>query len=151
MKFIRTLIFIFPAILLSVGCKSTADHAKQMPVNQATSTTVGTVQKEIRQGMTQAEVAEVLGSPNIVTSEGQDKETWIYDKISTETAYSTSSGGVSALVFSAKLKSFLLGGGASGNYQESTGVTSTTQKTLTVIIYFVGGKVNDFKYHSSKF
>ncbi len=41
--------------------------------------TVGIVQKEIRIGMSQADVAAALGSPNIVTRDSEGKETWIYE------------------------------------------------------------------------
>ena len=55
--------------------------------------TVGVVQKEIRKGMSAADVAEVLGSPNIVTTDSEGREVWIYDKISTDVSYSQDSGG----------------------------------------------------------
>lgn len=99
--------------------------------------TVGLVQKEIRMGMSQAEVAQVLGSPNIVTRDAEGKETWIYDKIGTEASYSTSSSGGSILVL----------------YGSRTQATSrVTQKTLTVIVKFnQEGKVDYFTYHASKF
>lgn len=99
--------------------------------------TVGLVQKEIRMGMTQAEVAQALGSPNIVTRDAEGKETWIYDKIGTEASYSISSAGGSVLVL----------------YGSRTQATSRlTQKTLTVIIKFnQEGKVDYFTYHASKF
>lgn len=47
--------------------------------------------------MTGDQVASVLGAPNIVTSNAGGGETWVWDKISTERAYSQSSGGVNAL------------------------------------------------------
>lgn len=54
--------------------------------------TVGTVQKEIRVGMTGAEVAEVLGSPNIVSTDENRNEVWIYDKISSQTVQTDTRG-----------------------------------------------------------
>jgi len=100
--------------------------------------TVGKVQKEIRVGMSGAEVAQVLGSPNIVSTDEERREVWIYDKIATDRAYSSSSGGVNALI---------LGFGGS-----SAGASSTSQRTLTVIIKFdKSGKVRDFAYHTSRF
>ena len=53
--------------------------------------TVGVVQREIHTGLTQDQVAEALGSPNIVTRDASGNETWIYDKIATEASYSNSS------------------------------------------------------------
>jgi outer membrane protein assembly factor BamE (lipoprotein component of BamABCDE complex) len=103
----------------------------------ARSLTVGTVQREIRVGMSSADVVAVLGSPNVVTTDEQRREVWVYDKISTETAYSKSEGGVFLLI---------LGVSSEGSAR------STTQKTLTVIVKFDElAKVRDFAYHSSKF
>src|SRR5262249_47853894 len=135
------------------GCMSAADHRAAVQDNSADSLTVGKVQREIRVGMTNAEVAEVLGSPNIVTTDELRREVWVYDKIATEQAYSTSSGGVSALVLvGALVDGTLLGGLGGGNYSQSAGASSTTQKTLTIIIKFdEAHKVRDFAYHSSKF
>ena len=69
--------------------------------------TVGKVQKEIRVGMSGADVASALGSPNIVSTDEERREVWIYDKIATDRAYSSSSGGVNALILG-------FGGGAAG-------------------------------------
>lgn len=110
---------------------------------------MGTVQKEIRAGMSAAEVASVLGSPNIVTTDEERREVWIYDKIATERAYSSSSGGVASLILG-------FGSGAAGavvpSFSNSSGASSTSQKTLTVIIKFdKTNKVRDFFYHTSRF
>ena len=113
--------------------------------------TVGTVQREVRVGMSGAEVAAVLGSPNVVTTDEERREVWIYDKISTEVVHSSSSGGVGgvgALIFGG----VPAGVGVGGNYSSSSGAASKTQKTLTVIIKFDKvGKVRDFAYHTSRF
>ena len=110
--------------------------------------TVGVVQKEIRKGMSQADVATSLGSPNLVTRDKSGAETWIYDKISTEYAYSTSSGGVGALILG---WGGSVAGGVAPSYSQGSGASSTTQRTLTVIIKFVEGAVHEFTYHSSSF
>jgi hypothetical protein len=103
--------------------------------------------------MTNAQVAEVLGSPNMVTTDERRREQWVYDKIATDTAYSTSSGGVNALVLGGALVGAGLVGGAGGaNYYGSTGARSTSQRTLTVIIKFdEANLVRDFSYRSSSF
>lgn len=135
----RYIAFLLGSVLLS-GCSSAADHAADVARGQEAGSrlTVGTVQREIRIGMTNAEVVEVLGSPNVVTTDEQRRENWVYDRIATQTVRSGSSGGVNAL--------FLAGvsGGASA--------ASTTQRTLTVIIrYDAQGRVRDFAYRSSSF
>ncbi|MCP4641684.1 MAG: outer membrane protein assembly factor BamE [bacterium] len=116
--------------------------------------TVGLVQKEIRVGMTGAEVAAALGSPNIVTRDNKGKESWVYDKIATEASYSQSSGGGGASAGGAGLTggNVLLLGTLSGNYGRQSGASATTQKTLTVIIRFDDNStVESFSYHSSTF
>ena len=143
----RYLALIVAAINLT-GCMTAAKHHELLPSTQERKMTVGTVQKEIRDGMTQTSVAEVLGSPNIVSSDGPGQETWIYDKVSTDTAYSTSSGGVQALVLGWGGN---VAGGIAPGYGESSGAATRTQRTLTVIIKFKEGKVHDFSYHSSSF
>lgn len=142
-----------PALLLTsislFGCASAQDHraAVQEPVGD--ELTVGKVQKEIRVGMSGAEVASTLGSPNIVSTDENRREVWIYDKVSTDYAYSGSSGGVSALILGWGSS---VGGLGGGSYSSSAGAASRTQKTLTIIIKFdERGSVRDFAYHQSKF
>jgi len=130
------------------GCMSASQHRADVANPAADRVTVGTVQKEIRVGMSGAEVAQVLGSPNIVSTDELRREVWIYDKFSTDLAYSTSSGGVAALIFGGGS----VAGGAGGNVGQSTGAASTSQRTLTVIIKFdEAKKVRDFAYHTSSF
>lgn len=99
--------------------------------------TVGLVQKEIRVGMAQAEVAEALGSPNIVSKDAEGHEAWIYDKMATEASTRSSGGGGSILVLA---------------YSRSEAVSRTSQKTLTVVIKFgQDSRVASFSYHASSF
>ena len=135
------------------GCMSAAEHRQAVQDNGANRLTVGKVQRKIRVGMPNSEVAEVLGAPNIVTTDEKRREVWVYDKISTDRAYSTSSGGVSTLILGGALVgSGLAGGAGSAGYGEASGASSTSQRTLTVIIKFdENQKVRDFAYHSSEF
>ncbi len=99
--------------------------------------TVAKVQKEIKIGMSSSDVIEILGSPNIITTDSNRRETWVYDKISTQISSSTSSVGTWLLIF-----------GASGSSASST----TNQRTLTIIIkYDEKGLVRDFAYRTSSF
>ena len=123
-------------ILLS-GCMSAAQHQQSLPSTQEREMTLGIVQKEIRVGMSQADVATALGSPNIVTKDSESKETWIYDKIATEASYSKSHGYGTILIL---------------GFSRDTGAVSSTQKTLTVVIKFnEKNLVESFSYHASKF
>jgi len=131
------------------GCMSASQHRADVSNPASDRVTVGTVQKEIRVGMSGAEVATVLGSPNIVSTDEERREVWIYDKISTDVAYSTSSGGLSALILGGGSG---VGGGVGGSAGRNAGASSTSQKTLTVIIKFDDAKkVRDFAYHTSSF
>src|ERR1041384_1721830 len=81
--------------------------------------TLCVVQKALRKGMSQADVATALGSPNIVTKDSEGHETWIYDKVAREASYSNSGTYLTLILF--------------GTSSES-GASSSTQKTLTVVI-----------------
>ena len=138
----------FLALALA-GCMTAPEHRAAVTDDSADRLTVGRVQKEIRVGMSGAEVAQALGSPNIVTTDEQRREVWIYDRIATESVYSTSSGGINVLI---------LGFGSSGGalaapgYSQATGAQSTSQRTLTEIIkYDQDKKVRDFAYHTTRF
>jgi hypothetical protein len=103
--------------------------------------------------MAQDEVAMALGSPNIVTRDKDGMETWIYDKIATERSYSSSgtTAGISAGAVGAG-GSGVVGGGAGLGHARTAGASSTTQRTLTVVIkYDAAGRVKTVDYHSSRF
>lgn len=138
---------------LVTGCMTAAEHQRELASTQEREMTVGIVQKEIRVGMSQGDVAAALGSPNIVTNDDEGRDTWIYDKIATEASYSRSSGGVGGGVGVGGLAgTALILGGVGGGYSKSAGAVSSTQKTLTVVIRFdKKKKVKSFSYHSSKF
>ena len=76
-------------LLAGAGCMTGGSHASQLHSERERRMTVGVVQREIRTGMSPADVATALGSPNIVTRDSEGKETWIYDKIATEASFST--------------------------------------------------------------
>jgi outer membrane protein assembly factor BamE (lipoprotein component of BamABCDE complex) len=134
-KMTAFLLIVFPAVAF-LGCA--ARHAADTQEGlQGDRLTVGTVQKEIKKGMSGAEVAQVLGSPNIVSTDEQGREVWIYDRISTDRVVSGSSGYGSLILF---------------GYQRTAGSASTSQKTLTIVIKFDhDNKVRDFAYHTSRF
>lgn len=146
----RTLVMgVVVAIALS-GCVSAARHKSDVQDDGVDRVTVGTVQKEIFVGMSGSEVASVLGSPNIVSTDEARREVWIYDKIATDYAYSESrAGGIGALVLGTGGST---GAGGVGLYSEKAGATSKSQRTLTVIVKFDEERlVRDFAYHTSRF
>jgi outer membrane protein assembly factor BamE (lipoprotein component of BamABCDE complex) len=121
------------ASLLLFACASPPPEEEQ-PTDQLT---VGKVQGEIKIGLSSAAVIEVLGSPNIVTTDDQRREVWVYDKVSTEHMdASTSSYGTLIIL-----------GGSSGRSR-----STTRQRTLTIIIKFdAEKKVRDFAYNYTQF
>lgn len=135
-KGIMTMLVVFYIAFFS-GCAASRHAADAQEGLQENKITVGTVQKEIKKGMSGAEVAAALGSPNIVSTDEQGREVWIYDKISTDRVQSESSGYGALLLF---------------GYRGSAGSSSTSQQTLTIIIKFdKDKKVRDFAYHTSRF
>lgn len=130
------IIFTLLAALSIGGCVSASQHAEQVQSN-GNNISVGAVQKQIKVGMSGADVLQALGSPNMVSTDDQRREVWVYDKVATDTVQSSSTGWVFAV----------LAGG-----QTSSGASSRSQRTLTIIIKFdEQNLVRDFAYHSSKF
>ena len=87
--------------------------------------------------MPSSAVVEVLGAPNMVTTDTERRETWVYDKVSTNIQSSSSGRGVWLLLFAV-------------NGKESR--ASSNQRTLTVIVKFdEKGLVRDFAYRTSVF
>ncbi len=145
-----TLTIISPAFAVMQSAKVSKNMAT--PVKEQ-ELTLGVVQKNIKIGSAQDEVAIALGSPNIVTRDSDGKDTWIYDKVASITSYDSNGFGVGAGG---------LGGGGGGNgfgggilgiaYSKNKGSLQTTQKTLTVVIKFdKDSRVESFTYHMSKF
>ena len=100
--------------------------------------TVGKVQGEIKVGMAASQVAELLDSPNIVTTDEKRREVWIYDKVSTDRVDMANSSFAGIIL--------LLG------TQSSESSSSTRQRTLTIIIkYDEEKKVRDFAYNYTQF
>jgi len=145
MKYFKHTTVVLLATALTAGCSATHHATDVRAADEADRITVGTVQKEIVIGMSAANVASVLGSPNIVTTDEQHQETWIYDKISSEVTYSRSSGTIVGLLFGGS-------GGGAGIGTTNAGATVTSQRTLTVIIKFDDvSNVRDFSSHTSRF
>jgi outer membrane protein assembly factor BamE (lipoprotein component of BamABCDE complex) len=146
---IRLALVSFLALQLAACAYTAEDHRAAVSNTDKDRISVGTAQREIKVGMSNSDVVEVLGSPNMVTTDDQRRESWIYDKISTEKVYSTSSGGL-GLIFGGI--GGPVGGAAGGSFSSGSGAASTTQRTLTIIIKFdAQGHVRDYAYHSSSF
>jgi len=145
----RTILASIGMLASAAGCMSGAQHRAEVQDDSTPRLTVGTVQREIRVGLTGAEVVDVLGAPNVVTTDAERNETWVYEKVASESVHSTSSAGVAALI---------LGGGGDtagagvGTLGRSAGATSRTQRTLTIVIRFgADARVREFSYRASQF
>jgi outer membrane protein assembly factor BamE (lipoprotein component of BamABCDE complex) len=126
-----------PVLVVGVTLSACASRTEPKPAEIEDRITVGTVQGEIQIGLDAASVAEILGSPNIVTTDGERREVWVYDKVSTDRVDTARSSYATLII---------LGGG------NSSGSSSTRQRTLTVIIKFDHDKrVRDFAYNYTQF
>lgn len=132
------------AVVLLVSCTATS-HRKAVQDDSGDKLTVGTVQREITIGMPASDVVEILGAPNIVTTDEERREVWVWDKIYTNVVHSRSSGVIAGLIIGGS-------GGGAGLANMASGAASTSQRTLTVIIKFDSdSKVRDFSYRTSSF
>ena len=138
------------ALLLPLaGCLTATDHRNAVNAGAADRLTLGTVQKEIRKGMSGADVVVVLGSPNMVTTDDARREVWVYDKAAREVVHSTSGLQIIPLLGGGS-GSFV--GGAAGSVSQSAGATVSTDRMLTVVIKFdEEKKVRDWAYHATQF
>lgn len=128
----RTLIIL--TLSLTVGLAGCGAQQAELKEGRLT---VGKVQGTIMLGLDAAKVAELLGSPNIVTTDDERREVWIYDKVSTDRVDTASvSYGTLAIL--------------GGSSRDSS--SSTRQRTLTIIIKFDEDKrVRDFAYNHTQF
>lgn len=122
--------------LLGLVLSSCSSHRKDKD-SKVSQFTLGEVQLKIKKGMDQTQVAQALGSPNIVTQDSEGRNAWVYDKMSSNVEYYNKNGGFwLVLVGSGKTK-----GGA-----------SSSQNTLTVVIKFdKDNEVENVTYHSSRY
>jgi len=127
------------SFLVIQGCAMPTSLEKQMKDLRAAdgggdTLSVAKVQREIEIGMSSSDVVEILGSPNMVTTDDQRRESWVYDKVSTEAMATTSRGFAFFLV-----------------PENSKAAVTSTQKTLTIVIKFdKDGKVRDYAYDQTK-
>jgi len=99
--------------------------------------------------LSQADVAERLGAPNILTRDVEGREAWVYDKVSSEIEASSGNVGVAGA-----------GAGVGGTFAGILGISAnkrsdkakSSQRTLTVVVRFsAAGTVESFTWHDSRF
>ncbi|MCT6880452.1 MAG: hypothetical protein M3Z67_08235 [Commensalibacter sp.] len=130
--------FFLPVLCLG-ACQSATQQINdvQSAQNADSRLTLGTIESSMHKGMSNAEVIEIFGPPNIVTTDDQRREVWVYDRISTMRAHTNSGGWATILI---------LGIG------DQSKTSSTSQRTLTLIVKFDENKhVRDYSYRYSNF
>jgi hypothetical protein len=128
----RTLLSFGLPFLLGLG--ACASPPAEEPTDRLT---LGKVQGEIKIGLDAASVVEILGSPNIVTTDDQRREVWVYDKISTDRVDTARSSFATLIILGAS---------------SASSTRSTRQRTLTIVIKFdEEKKVRDFSYNFTQF
>jgi len=140
---------LLPGVLFAVGCASAPQHKAAVTDDSTDRVSVGVVQKEIRLGMPSAAVVAAIGSPNLVTTSEERTEVWVYDKLATDVVHSQGSVGAWGVIVGPVGSA---GGALLGNARQSASATSTSQRTLTIVIRFdAEQRVSDFAYHASRF
>jgi hypothetical protein len=136
-------------VLLLLGANLAGAEKRQPKLAEDREFTLGLVQKEVRVGMSQADLVSALGSPNILTRDSPGRESWVYDKFATEARVKSSGFGAGAGGVGSVGSSLLLG---VLNGYSTDAKTASTQRTLTVVIRFgPDGRVESFGFHASRF
>ena len=135
------------AIFLLVFLSHCEKEVRHSPDN-INKLTLGKVQQTLKKGMSQGEIVVALGSPNMVTSDANGLETWVYDKLSTEVNSNSQKKSFNLLggVIGSKI-----GAGATGGSSSKNSNTSSSQKTLTVVLKFIEKKLETYTYNASSF
>lgn len=139
------------AVLMATGVApaGAAERGAKDRADPTAAFTLGVVQKELRKGLFQAEVAERLGAPNILMRDGEGREAWVYDRVFSEVEVSSGSVGIGGV-----------GSGVGSHVAGVLGISAgkrsdkarSSQRTLTVVIRFsAAGIVESFSWHDSRF
>ena len=147
----KNIIIAITFSIIMFNCAPPEPIIIEIPVEKNDKLTLGKVQSQIKKGMNQTEVLEVLGSPNIVTKNSNGNEVWTYDKIGTS---QSSSNEASATYGQSQLGrgfwAFLFGG--TTNSVQSSSNRGAESKSLTVIITYNTEKIiSDFTYQSLRY
>jgi outer membrane protein assembly factor BamE (lipoprotein component of BamABCDE complex) len=145
----RSSLLIGVMCLTLAGCITASQHQEDLSGVEEQRLTLAAVQRNVRVGMSGAEILDSLGSPNIVSTDEERREVWVYDRIGTEYVHSESGMGLISLVGGAS-------GGAVGGvlptFNQNSGASRRSQRTLTIIVRFDDTqRVRDFSYHASRF
>ena len=97
----RSKYFLWLSIITSfgglIGCSKAPLISIPSRQIETQKITLANVQKIVKKGATNSEVIAALSSPNIVTSNPDGTETWVYDKVMSEAEYAQGSNGAVAV------------------------------------------------------
>ena len=123
----------------TMGCVNNNPPLNEDGLNR--ELTVGLVQREIKEGSPAEEVIRTLGSPNIVKTDAEGLEVWVYDRFSSERVRRS---------FAATLLG--ISDSSLGLFQGSSSKEQNSVASLTVILNFdKNSNVSGVAYHRSKF
>ena len=126
-------------LTLISGC---ANPASRSPLNQAR------VSVALKKGATtQDEVLQRLGTPNIITTDSEDRETWTYQQHSVSGSSSTASAGGYGITRAAN--AFFNPAAAVGNV--GAAFYGQSSKTATLTVKFRRGVVDEYRSIYSSF
>ena len=133
-------VFVFALLLSGCGPKLATIPARQADVEKIT---LGSVQSRVKKGAASSVVVDALGSPNIVTSNDDGTETWVYDLIFSEEEVDASAfgGGIYIPGISAGA------GGVSGSKVK----TSRSKSFIVQVKFDKNNRVADVKYRQTAY
>ena len=136
----------YPFILSILLSNCSVPSAPSFSSNPRIDLTRGIFENKIRKGMSQAEILETLGAPNILTKNSLDEEVWTYEKARSQ-KNETERDNYGQPTLTKGFFGFLFG-------RKSAHVLSTASqemKSFTIIITFnENKKVRDFAYQILK-
>lgn len=134
---ILAMVIIFTAAGAQAKKMELSAQKTVLPGDTTSQFTLGLVQTSLSVGMSQADVIRVLGSPNIVTRDSDNKDTWVYDKIYTEKSSLDHNAGATVILV---------------GWNRSSQRSVQTQKTITTILKFdKNQRLESYTYHNSQF
>jgi outer membrane protein assembly factor BamE (lipoprotein component of BamABCDE complex) len=129
----NTLVFSFLSFVF-IGCTNNQNITVKMTNEKLT---VAKAQSSLKKGMNSSEVLEIMGSPNIISTDRIGNEVWVYDKMSSQSSTEHVSLGI---------------GFIPGIIMGSTKSNISSQSTLTIIIKYNSYKeIEKISYHTSRF
>jgi len=141
------LIIIFVLIATACSTRRGALDQVERPEETKSALTLGMTKKEIIKGKTtQAEVMQVFGPPDLVTTTSTGGEMWGYDRVSRDVAYSAY--GIGGIGGSSVGGAGIIGGGIGAR----AGSQTQTVRTMFLLIYFdKKDTVVDYKVSATRF